>query len=63
MKGSVPMIELLLSNGADAGVATREGDTPVELALRFGHTDVAELLRDARRGRATREQALAQSTY
>jgi len=63
MKGSVPMIELLLAHGADAGVATREGDTPVELALRFGHTDVAELLRDARRGRAARQQALAASTY
>ena len=61
MKGSLPMIELLLANGADAAVATQEGDTPVELALRFGHSDVAELLRDARRGGATRE-ALAQSS-
>jgi hypothetical protein len=54
MKGSMPMIELLLAHGADASLATREGDTPVELALRFGHTEVAELLRDARREGAAR---------
>jgi hypothetical protein len=48
MKGSVPMVELLLRNGADPGMATREGDTPVELALRFGHAEVAQLLRHAR---------------
>jgi len=63
MKGSLPMIELLLANGADASLATREGDTPVELALRFGHAEVAELLRDARREGAARQAALAQSTF
>ena len=62
MKGSLPMIELLLANGADASLATREGDTPVELALRFGHAEVAELLRDARREGAARQAALAQSS-
>jgi hypothetical protein len=51
MKGSVPMVELLLDQGADAGFTTREGDTPVELALRFGHADVAQLLRRARQER------------
>jgi hypothetical protein len=34
MRGSVPMIELLLRNGADPSKATIEGDSPVELALR-----------------------------
>ncbi|HYG55885.1 MAG TPA: ankyrin repeat domain-containing protein [Burkholderiales bacterium] len=48
MKGSVPMVELLLRNGASASVATKEGDTPVELALRFGHGDAADVLRKAR---------------
>ena len=50
MKGSVPMVELLLRNGAAASVCTREGDTPVELALRFGHADAADLLKRARQG-------------
>jgi uncharacterized protein len=48
MKGSMAMVELLLRHRADPALATREGDTAVELALRFGHTEVAELLRDAR---------------
>jgi hypothetical protein len=50
MKGSVPMVELLLRNGAIASVPSREGDTPVELALRFGHVDAADLLRRSRQG-------------
>ena len=48
MKGSVPMVELLLRNGARASISTKEGDTPVELALRFGHADAADLLKRAR---------------
>jgi uncharacterized protein len=63
MKGSMPMVELLLRNGAEAAVATREGDTPVELALRFGHADVAELLRRARQGsEVSDEPALPQTS-
>ena len=50
MKGSVPMVELLLKNGALASVDTRDGDTPVELALRFGHAEAADLLKRARQG-------------
>ena len=61
MKGSLPMIRLLLEQGADARLATRDGDTPVELALRFGHAEAAEVLRDARREGFARQQALAQS--
>jgi ankyrin repeat protein len=48
MKGSVPMVELLLRNGASASLTTREGDTAVELALRYGHAEAAELLKRAR---------------
>jgi uncharacterized protein len=47
-KGGTPMIELLLRNGADPSMVTKEGDTPVELALRFGHADVADILKRAR---------------
>jgi uncharacterized protein len=52
MRGSLPMIELLLRNGADAQLTTKEGDTPVELALRFGHAEVADGLKVARRAAA-----------
>jgi uncharacterized protein len=48
MKGSVPMLDLLLRNGADATQLTKEGDTPVELALRMGHAEAADLLKRAR---------------
>ena len=49
MRGSLPMIELLLRNGADPSQSTKEGDSPVELALRFGHAEVADSLKQARR--------------
>jgi hypothetical protein len=62
MKGSLPMVELLLRGGAHAGLATREGDTPVELALRFGHAEVAELLRQARQDARAQDEALSEST-
>ena len=45
MRGSLPMIELLLRNGADPAQSTTEGDSAVELALRFNHSDVAEALK------------------
>ena len=48
MKGSVPMLDLLLRNGADPGQLTKEGDTPVELALRMSHAEAADLLKRAR---------------
>jgi hypothetical protein len=49
MRGSLPMIELLLRNGANPTQATKEGDSAVELALRFGHAELADSLKHARR--------------
>ena len=48
MKGNGRMVELLLKNGADPTVVTKEGDSPVELALRLGHSEVADILKAAR---------------
>jgi hypothetical protein len=53
MKGNTRMVELLLRNGADPAQVTKEGDTPVELALRFGHSEVADVLKQARLAQAT----------
>ena len=63
-KGSAPMIELLLRNGADPSQVTKEGDTPVELALRFGHAEVADLLKRARQAMdaAPQEQPAPQAS-
>ena len=57
MKGNPAMIEVLLRNGADPALPTREGDTAVELALRMGYNEVADLLKQARR--AATEMSLA----
>ena len=42
------VLRALLRNGADPMQTTKEGDTPVELALRFSHGEVADLLKRAR---------------
>src|SRR6266850_3944444 len=57
MRGSLPMIELLLRNGADPAQVTKEGDTAVELALRMGHADVADALKRARQTSTTEAPA------
>jgi uncharacterized protein len=49
MKGSLPMVELLLRHSADPNLVTKEGDTAVEVALRYHHDEVADFLRRARR--------------
>lgn len=51
LKGSAQMVEMLLRNGADPALPTREGETPVELALRGGHQEVADALKRARQER------------
>ncbi len=48
MRGDLKMIDLLLRNGADVRVSTVEGDTPVELALRMGHSELANQLKRVR---------------
>jgi len=48
MKGSAQMVDLFLRNGADPTARTKDGDTAVELALRMGHTEVADRLKRAR---------------
>jgi ankyrin repeat protein len=56
-KGNPQMVELLLKNGASPALLTKEGDTPVELALRFDHRDIADLLKQARQDQETRAEA------
>ena len=56
MCGSLPMIELLLRNGADPNQTTKEGDSAVELALRFGHAELADALKQARRAAAEADE-------
>ncbi len=48
MKGNTRRVELLIRNGADPALVTKEGDSPAELVLRFGHSEVADVLKQAR---------------
>jgi ankyrin repeat protein len=48
MKGNPRMVELLLRSGANPTMQTKGGDTPTELALRFGHVQIADMLKHAR---------------
>ena len=48
MKGNPTMVEIFLRSGSDPRVPTKEGDMPVELALRFGHPEIADMLKKAR---------------
>ncbi len=57
-RGPGALVELLLRNGADATVTTRDGDTPVELALRLGHSEVADMLKAARQRAASGDTTL-----
>ena len=61
MRGSLPMVELLLRHGADAHQPTKEGDSAVELALRFGHAEVAEAVKQARRAAASQDEEEAEA--
>ena len=47
-KGHAGLAELFLRNGADTTLVNDEGDSAVDLALRFGHSPVADLLKQAR---------------
>jgi hypothetical protein len=54
LRGNLQMVEMFLRHGADPALPTREGETAVELALRAGHKDIADLLKRARQEREAR---------
>jgi len=56
-RGDAKMCELLVHNGADVGMMSRDGDTAMELALRTGSSEVADLLKKARAEQLAREEA------
>ena len=46
--GEAAMIELLLKSGARTDVKNKDGLTPLELARRYGHTNLIPALEKAR---------------
>jgi hypothetical protein len=56
-RGDAKMCDLLVRNGADVNMMSKDGDTAVELALRTGSTEVAEILKKARVEQMARAEA------
>jgi ankyrin repeat protein len=52
------MVDLLLRNGADVNRVSKDGDTAIELALRIGASECADILKKARAEQLARQQAL-----
>ena len=53
-RGHAGMTELFLRNGASVAPINDEGDSAVDLALRLGHAQVADLLKQARVAQAAK---------
>lgn len=47
-KGHAGLVDLFLRNGADSTLVNAEGDSAVDLALRLGHSQIADTLKQAR---------------
>jgi len=57
MRGNAQMVELFIANGADVGVLSKDGESAVELALKMGHVQAADVLKTARREQLAQEHA------
>jgi ankyrin repeat protein len=57
MRGNAQMVELFIRNGADVGVLSKDGESAVELALKLGHSEAAEVLKKARQEMLAQEEA------
>ena len=57
-RGDAKMCELLIRNGSDVRLMSKDGDTAIELALKIGSSEVADMLRAARAEQIAREEAM-----
>jgi len=57
MRGNAQMVELFVRNGANAAMLSKDGESAGELALKLGHTQVAEVLKKARQETVAQEEA------
>jgi ankyrin repeat protein len=56
MRGNAQMVELFIRNGANVGMPSKGGESAVELALKMGHTQVADVLKTARQEMLAQEE-------
>ncbi len=57
MRGNPQMVELFIRNGASVNVLSKDGDSAVELALKMGHGEAADVLKKARQEQIAQEEA------
>jgi ankyrin repeat protein len=57
MRGNAQMVELFIRNGASVGVLSKDGESAVELALKMGHGEAADVLKTARQEQLVAEDA------
>jgi uncharacterized protein len=62
MRGNAQMVELFIRNGANVGILSKEGESAVELALKMGHTQAAQVLKTARQEMLAQEEAAKTGT-
>ena len=57
MRGNGQMCELFIRNGANVAVLSKDGESAVELALKLGHGEAADVLKKARQEMLAQEEA------
>jgi ankyrin repeat protein len=57
MRGNAQMVELFLRNGANVNILSKEGESAMELALKLGHGEAADVLKKARQEQLAQEEA------
>lgn len=62
MRGNAQMVELFIRNGANVGSMSRDGESAMELALKMGHSEVAEVLKKARQEQLAQDEVARAGT-
>src|SRR3990172_1204236 len=57
MRGNAQMVELFVRNGANVSLLSKGGESSVELALKMGHGEAADVLKKARQEALAQEEA------
>jgi len=63
LQGGLPMVEAVLPVTADPNIVDSTGFTPLDIALRYGHTRIAELLRQGGAETRAGKRGPLSSTY
>ena len=62
MRGNAQMVELFIRNGGSVSMLSRDGESSVELALKMGHGEAADVLKKARQEQLAQEDSAKAGT-